>query len=138
MANRNLNKKVKMKNYIYGAGHYSNIITKELLIQGLKFDLVIDKYTEKTELHGIPIVNSAEGLDVNANGEIFLTGHTKSGTKNWDTFTIKTSNDGGIMKRDKHSLGYCFFIFNPPITSTSKITVFPSLQILSISDFKVP
>ena len=67
MANRNLNKKVKMKNYIYGAGHYSNIITKELLIQGLKFDLVIDKYTEKTELHGIPIVNSAEGLDVNAN-----------------------------------------------------------------------
>ncbi len=34
------------------------------------------------------------GLDVNANGEIFLTGHTKSGTENWDTFTIKTSNDG--------------------------------------------
>jgi hypothetical protein len=37
------------------------------------------------------------GLDVNANGEIFLTGHTKSGTENWDTFTIKTSNDGDIL-----------------------------------------
>jgi len=37
------------------------------------------------------------GLDVNANGEIFLTGHTKSGTENWDTFTIKTSNDGVIL-----------------------------------------
>ncbi len=55
-----------MKNYIYGAGHYSSVITKELLTQGLEFDLIIDKYTEKTELHGLPIVNSAEGLDVNA------------------------------------------------------------------------
>ncbi|MFL2571794.1 MAG: hypothetical protein ACJ0QL_07960 [Parvicellaceae bacterium] len=37
------------------------------------------------------------GLDVNANGEIFLTGHTKSGTENWDTFTIKTSNAGNKL-----------------------------------------
>lgn len=34
------------------------------------------------------------GMDINNSGEIFLTGHTKSGTENWDTYTIKLDNNG--------------------------------------------
>ena len=36
------------------------------------------------------------GMDVSANGSIFLTGHTKSGTENWDTYTIKTDTNGTV------------------------------------------
>jgi len=55
-----------VKNYIYGAGHYSRIIVKELLKQGFKFEAIIDKYTKNTELYGIPIIDSARGLDVSS------------------------------------------------------------------------
>ena len=34
------------------------------------------------------------GMDVAANGSIFLTGHTLSGTANWDTYTMKLNSDG--------------------------------------------
>ena len=37
------------------------------------------------------------GMDVNDNGEIFLVGHTLSGTENWDTYTIKIDFDGEIL-----------------------------------------
>ena len=37
------------------------------------------------------------GMDVNDNGDIFLTGHTISGTQNWDTYTVKISNDGDLI-----------------------------------------
>ena len=37
------------------------------------------------------------GLDVNASGEIFLTGHTLSGTQNWDTYTMKLDNNGNQL-----------------------------------------
>jgi FkbM family methyltransferase len=82
-----------MKNYIYGAGHYSSIITKELLMKGLEFDLIIDKYTEKTELHGLPIVNSAEGLDVNA--------------KVW--LIISSFHTGGVIE-ELRKIGFSNFI----------------------------
>ena len=52
--------------------------------------------------------------------------------------SFKTSMEGGMIKIDKHSEGYCFLIFIPPKTSTSNITVFSIFQILSISDFNVP
>ena len=34
------------------------------------------------------------GMDVAADGSIFLTGHTLSGTANWDTYTMKLDSDG--------------------------------------------
>ena len=34
------------------------------------------------------------GMDVNSNGDVFLTGHTLSGTKNWDTYTLKIDKEG--------------------------------------------
>lgn len=37
------------------------------------------------------------GLDINADGDIFLTGHTLSGTENWDTYTIKLNYEGQII-----------------------------------------
>lgn len=41
--------------------------------------------------------NSADhcfGMDVSSNGDIFLTGHTLSGTENWDTYTMKIDLSG--------------------------------------------
>ena len=34
------------------------------------------------------------GLDLGQDGSIFLTGHTLSGTANWDTYTIKLDSNG--------------------------------------------
>ena len=34
------------------------------------------------------------GMDVSIDGSILLTGHTLSGTENWDTYTIKINNNG--------------------------------------------
>jgi hypothetical protein len=34
------------------------------------------------------------GMDLSDNGFIFLTGHTLSGTENWDTYTIKINQNG--------------------------------------------
>ena len=37
------------------------------------------------------------GMDLNDDGEIFLAGHTLSGTQNWDTYTVKIGNDGNLI-----------------------------------------
>ena len=37
------------------------------------------------------------GMDVNNDGDIFLAGHTLSGTQNWDTYTVKINNDGNLV-----------------------------------------
>ncbi|MCH2223884.1 MAG: hypothetical protein MK066_03870 [Crocinitomicaceae bacterium] len=34
------------------------------------------------------------GMDISADGSIFLTGHTLSGTENWDTHTLKINTNG--------------------------------------------
>ena len=41
------------------------------------------------------------GMDINNYNEIFLTGHTLSGTQNWDTYTIKLDFDGNILWESK-------------------------------------
>ena len=41
------------------------------------------------------------GMDVNSNGDIFLTGHTLSGTENWDTYTMKIDKDGKQLWENK-------------------------------------
>ena len=40
-------------------------------------------------------------MDINSNGEIFLAGHTLSGTQNWDTYTMKLNNDGELLWEQK-------------------------------------
>ena len=41
------------------------------------------------------------GMDLNSSGEIFLTGHTTSGTQNWDTYTMKINNNGSLIWEKK-------------------------------------
>ncbi len=41
------------------------------------------------------------GLDLGNDGSIFLTGHTLSGTQNWDTYTMKLSNNGQLLWQQK-------------------------------------
>jgi hypothetical protein len=41
------------------------------------------------------------GMDISSNGNVFLTGHTLSGTENWDTYTMKISNDGVLLWETK-------------------------------------
>ena len=41
------------------------------------------------------------GMDVAADGYVFLTGHTLSGTDNWDTYTLKISNNGDLVWESK-------------------------------------
>ena len=42
-------------------------------------------------------IRDSFGMDVNDNGDIFLTGHTSSGTENWDTYTVKIDNNGNLV-----------------------------------------
>ena len=37
------------------------------------------------------------GMDVKDESDIFLAGHTLSGTQNWDTYTVKINNNGGLL-----------------------------------------
>ena len=37
------------------------------------------------------------GMDINDNGDIFLSGHTLSETQNWDTYTVKINNNGDLI-----------------------------------------
>ena len=41
--------------------------------------------------------NHCFGMDVGLDGAIFLTGHTLSGTENWDTYTIKLDENGSVL-----------------------------------------
>ena len=38
---------------------------------------------------------------MNSNGTIFLSGHTLSGTVNWDTYTMMIDNDGNLLWENK-------------------------------------
>ena len=45
--------------------------------------------------------NHCFGMDVGSDGAVFLTGHTLSGTENWDTYTIKLDGNGSILWENK-------------------------------------
>ncbi len=40
-------------------------------------------------------------MDIGSDGSIFLTGHTLSGTANWDTYTMKIDNNGNQLWESK-------------------------------------
>ena len=45
--------------------------------------------------------NHCFGMDVGSDGAVFLTGHTLSGTENWDTYTIKLDENGSVLWETK-------------------------------------
>ena len=86
-------------------GYRVQYIHNSILISGLSED-ASDFILVKMDLEGNVIWEQAYGgnsddhcfgMDVNDNGEIFLAGHTLSGTANWDTYTIKIDFDGEIL-----------------------------------------
>ena len=46
--------------------------------------------------YGGPNPDHLFGMDLNDNGSIFVTGHSLSGTINWDTYTVKIDLDGNV------------------------------------------
>ena len=86
-------------------GYRVQYLHNSILISGLSED-ASDFILVKMDLEGNVIWEQAYGgnsddhcfgMDVNDNGEIFLAGHTLSGTANWDTYTIKIDFDGEIL-----------------------------------------
>ncbi len=71
-------------------------LTQEALDYGLiKMDLLGNVIWSK--VFGGNNQDHTFGMDVGADGSIFLTGHTLSGTENWDTYTVKLDNDGTLL-----------------------------------------
>lgn len=91
--------------HAYRIKHYNNA----LIISGLSQE-ALDYNLLKTDLSGNIIWNKTFGgsnsdhcfgLDISSDGNIFLTGHTLSGTANWDTYTMKLSNSGTLLWEQK-------------------------------------
>ena len=80
-------------------------INNELIISGLTeeaFDFKVIKMSLDGNIvwhqsYGGNDYDHCFGMDIGNDGSIFLTGHTLSGTANWDTYTIKLDNDGNII-----------------------------------------
>ena len=99
----NLTNTIDINNYMSHA-YRIHVINNALYISGLT-EGASDYSLIKTDFFGNVLWNKTYGgnaddhcfgMDVSADGSIFLTGHTKSGTENWDTYTIKTDTNGTI------------------------------------------
>ena len=99
----NLTNTIDINNYMSHA-YRIHKINNALYISGLT-EGASDYSLMKTDFFGNILWNKTYGgnaddhcfgMDVSANGSIFLTGHTKSGTENWDTYTIKTDTNGTV------------------------------------------
>ena len=94
-------KGININNYLSHA-YRVNCFNNELIISGLtegSNDYGVIKMDSLgtviwSKVFGGTQADHCFGMDVNGAGEIFLTGHTLSGTKNWDTYTMKIDNDG--------------------------------------------
>jgi len=91
--------------HAYRVKRYNN----ELIISGLSYGAE-DYEVIKTDLTGNVLwkksyggsnADHGFGLDLGPDGSIFLTGHTLSGTQNWDTYTMKLDNSGGLLWEQK-------------------------------------
>lgn len=79
--------------------------SQSLIISGLT-DGANDYALVKTDFNGNIIWNKTYGgsqddhcfgMDLGLNGNVFLTGHTLSGTQNWDTYTMKIDSNGNSL-----------------------------------------
>ncbi len=84
-------------------------INNELIISGLTEE-ALDYKVIKMSIEGDVMWHQSYGgnnsdhcfgMDINSNGDIFLAGHTLSGTDNWDTYTIKLDNNGTVLWEQK-------------------------------------
>ena len=89
----------------YRIGSYND----ELIISGLTEE-TLDYALMKMDLSGNVIWSKTFGgssydhnfaFDISSNGTVFLSGHTQSDTENWDTYTMKISNDGNLIWESK-------------------------------------
>ena len=84
-------------------------INNSLIISGLSeeaFDFKVIKMNLDGEViwhqeYGGSNYDHCFGMDVSSQGDIFLAGHTLSGTQNWDTYTIKLNSNGDLIWEQK-------------------------------------
>ena len=84
-------------------------LNQELIISGLSeeaFDFKVIKMSLDGDIlwhqsYGGNDYDHCFGMDINTNGDIFLAGHTLSGTANWDTYTMKLDNNGNLVWQQK-------------------------------------
>lgn len=99
---------INLNSYISQA-YRVQYINNELIISGLTeeaLDYKIIKMSLDGEIiwhqsYGGNSYDHCFGMDVNSNGEIYLGGHTLSGTENWDTYTMKIDNNGNQLWEQK-------------------------------------
>lgn len=81
----------------------------ELIISGLTEE-ALDYALVKMNMDGTVVWGKTYGgsgndhnfaFDIDSNGTVFLSGHTTSGTVNWDTYTMKIDNDGNLLWENK-------------------------------------
>jgi len=81
----------------------------QLIISGLTEE-ALDYALVKMDMNGTVVWAKTYGgsgydhnfaFDMNLNGTIFLSGHTLSGTENWDTYTMMIDNDGNLLWENK-------------------------------------
>ena len=81
----------------------------ELIISGLTEE-ALDYALVKMNMDGTVVWGKTYGgsgndhnfaFDINSNGTVFLSGHTLSGTVNWDTYTMMIDNDGNLLWENK-------------------------------------
>ena len=81
----------------------------KLIISGLTEE-ALDYALVKMDMDGTVVWSKTYGgsandhnfaFDINSNGTIFLSGHTLSGTENWDTYTMMIDNDGNLIWENK-------------------------------------
>ena len=102
VANKNL------RNYTSHAYRIKNF-NNELIISGLsngaeEYEVIKMDFSGNVQWKKSYGGNSSDhcfGLDVGQDGSIFLTGHTLSGTQNWDTYTMKLDNNGQLLWEQK-------------------------------------
>ena len=95
---------VNLNNYMSQAYRIKKHM-QSLLISGLT-DGANDYALIKTDLSGNVIWDKTYGgnqddhcfgMDLGIDGNVFLTGHTLSGTQNWDTYTMKIDSNGNSL-----------------------------------------
>jgi|GEM_PF-353262 hypothetical protein len=91
--------------HAYRIGSYND----ELFVSGLTEE-TLDYALLKMDQSGSIIWSKTFGgnsydhnfaFDIGSDGSIFLSGHTLSGTDNWDAYTMKISNNGDLIWEDK-------------------------------------
>ena len=81
----------KIENNLFISGLTENASDYGLLKTNLEGSIIWSKH------YGGALEDHCFGMDVSDDGSIFLTGHTLSGTQNWDTYTTKIDTSGNQL-----------------------------------------